>query len=109
MNHVVTGDSEETQEVTLKQEESRNQGEEARGSSAFTEHNWEELKQIIEAQADVIKELQEQVMKNAAPRSQRLTPASLRTKPKDIPILELTDLEGLEATGRLWKRWSVQK
>ncbi len=56
------------------------------------------------AQADVIKELQEQIRNNASPPpTQRLTSVtvSLRTKPKDIPILELTDLDGIEAAGRL--------
>ncbi len=88
-------------EVRVKQEP-RTPGEEAHEASAVLEREWQELREVIGAQADVIKELQEQLQNNASsPPTQKLTSVSLRTKPKDIPILELTDLEGLEAAGRL--------
>ncbi len=67
----------------------------------FLEQEWQELKQIITTQAEVIKDLKEKVMQSTSSPNQTPVQASVLTKPRDIPVLELQDLEGLEGTGRL--------
>lgn len=81
--------------------EDTDQREETLEAPNFLEEEWMGLKKIVETQAEVIKELREHVTQNPIPPSQSLGQTFINMRPKDIPVLELHDLEGLEATGRL--------
>ncbi len=71
------------------------------GSQGQLEQEMQELRQLVLSQAGIIKVLGEKIMQGTASPSQVQTRASVMTKPRDILVLELQDLEGLEATGRL--------